>query len=212
MSEQVRRELAAILTLMTQAQFWSSVIAATFGIVGLLMGQWVSSRRDDRRWYREQERDQKRWTQERELTESRWDRERELQMTRLKREAQMEWRTHRIEYYTAFIDAIAAFTGFYEKSIMPGYNPDAAITIEQYEALRSAEATIEIAGSNDARDIARKIVQDTFSMKFIPVLLAITTEEQEADDYRNQYITRISEIRDLRRRFVEAIRLELATD
>lgn len=72
-----------------QISVWVPIVVAVLGIVGVIAGQLINSRREDRRWTREKERDDRRWQRERDL------------------QVKLHWREERLGRYAEFVDAIS---------------------------------------------------------------------------------------------------------
>jgi hypothetical protein len=76
--------------------------AAVLGFVGALAGSWggqfIATRREDRRWERERDRE-----------DLRWQRERERLQDQLRHEMGVQWRERRLEVYSQLLSAITHF-------------------------------------------------------------------------------------------------------
>ncbi len=96
-----------------QVSSWVPIFVGVLGIIGVVVGQLISSRKDDRRWKREMLREDKRWERETQREERRLAVEKDVETTRRLNVARLEWRKERLAAYTAYLSAIRAFDQAY---------------------------------------------------------------------------------------------------
>jgi len=119
---------------------------ATVGIAGTLPGaaltQWLTTRREERKWRREREQDRVRWERERRRDDMRWERERAERREQWEREDAARW--HR-DQLGAYSELLAAIENWMSAAALSGpLGPDrTAITAEAQTELDGACKAIE---------------------------------------------------------------------
>lgn len=81
-----------------QVPLWVPLAVGALGIIGVVVGQLINARLENRRWIREREREDLRWERERGK-----DREGRVH------DARMQWREHRASIYGDFLVAFDVF-------------------------------------------------------------------------------------------------------
>lgn len=168
----------------TGVPLWIPLAVGLLGVLGVIVGQLLGSRREDRRWEREREREDLRWQREHEREEQHWDRERRREEERWNRErdrdheqrqadalqetvrrdhqARIEWRLHRLEVYRAFLSTFDdARPGLFAHSAF-AFNPEAYASDDDYrkssdarlQRLKEAHVPLEILAGQSVRDLA----------------------------------------------------------
>ncbi|MCY1145260.1 hypothetical protein OWR29_45285 [Actinoplanes sp. Pm04-4] len=87
----------------------NATLIAVVGIVGTLLGvlitQWLTSRREREKWQLERDRDQERWDREAEREEKRWERERQERQEQWHREDAARLHQDRLALYSSLLAA-----------------------------------------------------------------------------------------------------------
>jgi hypothetical protein len=90
----------------SQVPIWVPIAVALLGVAGVLLGQHMSARREDRRWSREQRRDDHRIQHELEREELRWQRARHAENTKIRLEQAHQWHEIKIKTYGTLIQSL----------------------------------------------------------------------------------------------------------
>lgn len=98
----------------------SALALAIVGITGTLLGalltQWLTTRREDRKWKREREQERVRWERERRRDDMRWERERAERREQWDREDAARWQRDQLSAYSDLLSAIENWLGVASRS------------------------------------------------------------------------------------------------
>lgn len=78
-----------------QVSVWVPIAVGMIGLIGVIVGQLINARREDRRWKRDQQRE-----------DVRWKRQREIELLRLTQESRAHWRDIRLQTYGKLLQIV----------------------------------------------------------------------------------------------------------
>ncbi|MDQ3789651.1 MAG: hypothetical protein M3422_20710, partial [Actinomycetota bacterium] len=134
---------------------WVPIIVGIIGLAGVIIGQLINSRREDRRWKREADRE-----------DLRWQRERQRLAAQRAHELALHWSLERKAVYAsllkdadAYLEALLKFVDATLAGAPTGEVDDRLRA--QRDAIAASWAQIDIVGSPRVRAVADELVQAT---------------------------------------------------
>jgi hypothetical protein len=182
-----------------QVSVWVPIIVGVIGLVGVIAGQLINSRREDRRWAREAKREDLRWQRERQrLADQRahelavhWSQERKATYANLLKETYTY-----LDTLLKFVDAAAADKPADELADLLGAHRD---------AIEASWAQIDIMGSPRVRAVADDLVRATMGAH-------IAVKRDRLDETGTSRSAAIDKARHARDAFLREVRAELGVD
>lgn len=174
------------------------IVVAAFGVAGIVLGQLINARREDRRWDRERDRE-----------ELRWERERlRLEMAN-RHDRQMGLTSHRMETYALYLSRLSVMTRLIDEGfgIVLPLEPSGMSIDEARKQVLASLSMIDIIGASSTRDVAHSL-----DALLLTAILAILKGRPSYKD-KDWFIYEIEPgIHKGRNDFLRAIRVELGVD
>ena len=201
----------------------SALALAIVGIVGTLLGalltQWLTTRREDRKWKREREQDRVRWERERRRDDMRWERERAERREQWDREDAARWQRDQLAAYSDLLAAIENWLGVASRSgpLDPrrtAITTGAAADLDDaWEAIDKKVSAIELLAPEPIRARARWLAGNAhqFARQYSAEEIFLEGREghqlaRDVDAFFDAYGDRL---RELRARIREHLQIEL---
>lgn len=163
-----------------------ALVVAIVGIVGTLLAavitQWLTGRRENRNWSRDQKQEALRWEREREERKEQWE-----------REDAARWHENRMKTYSSFLSRMRDFL-YHASLATPGSSPDDNFSLNLEDAAGMTGACDSIRAELASIELLAPMEIQVHSWAFYAqsMKLAVTLHEEAASQRsRREAVTRV---------------------
>ena len=182
----------------------SALTLAIVGIAGTLLGalltQWLTTRREERKWNREREQERVRWERERRRDDIRWERERAERREQWDREDAARWQRDQLSAYS---ELLAAIENWLSVASMSGPLQATTDLDEEWKAIAEKVTSIELLVPEPIRAQARwlKANAHRFGWEYSPEELFYDGREgaqlvRDVSEFFDRYGRNLQELRE----------------
>ncbi|SCG72325.1 hypothetical protein GA0070614_4976 [Micromonospora coxensis] len=197
-----------------------SLVVGIVGIVGTLSAalvtQWLTARREDKKWQRDREQDEIRWRREAEKEDLRWERERAERREQWQREDESRWHKDRMSTYSHLLGIIHQWI-YLARDASPNSNePDERFKLDDVDrknladgchAIGQAIAPVEFLAPVDVRWQAWRIYSE--SMRYLGLLMESVIDERTNATTAGESVPLLDEIQEWYDQMTRTVRKDL---